>query len=116
MTEHQKLHKICNQIWFIFSKNSEYYDWNYCIFVREWRSARLSEWIKDFKIISNVREIIFTQKFMDLFLKYLAIKFINEDNPKNYIRIDYEQIKSQLLMNLDNPVDYIYNLIFNTTN
>ena len=90
MSEHEKLHKICKQIG---------YD--------AWIPL---DWVfKDVNWKVDVREIIFTQEFMDAYRKYYIDNFI-----------EWFQIESmyfQLLQNnLDNPVDYLYSLIFQEWN
>lgn len=55
----------------------------------------LQQWWRD------AREIIFAQEFMDKYEKYLYHKPIN-----------YLSFKRDILKNLDNPVDYLFNMIW----
>lgn len=85
MTEHKQLKEICDKIWYeVFESN----DWYWHLY-------------KCWNIILDVREIIFTQDFMDK-----LYQFIEHDEPLSFL-----EYWNWLLHNLDNPVQYLYNLI-----
>ncbi len=84
MTEHEMLKAICDKIGF----ESEF----------EFDETFIKEWSYIFDEIVDVREIIFTQEFMDKFNQYRYYKDI------------YPKEGFDLMKNLDNPVDYLYNL------
>ena len=90
MSEHEKLKWICDKIGCEIKiqtyKNNTFYNrfWNVC----------------------DVREIIFTQEFMDKFKEYYY-KEETEIMPTDYI--------APILFHLNNPVDYLHNLINNGT-
>jgi len=56
--------------------------------------------------------IIFRQDFMDKYLNSLAHRFIDAQQCRNYINIDFAKIKSELLLNLDSALDFIYGTLF----
>ena len=89
MTEHEKLKEICDKIWYE----------NYILEqIRWWYIYKWSEWIE-----LDVIEIIFTQEFMDKLDTYLWEKDLW------FCRHD---LSSELIWkHLNNPVEYIYNLI-----
>jgi len=87
MTKHEKLKEVADLIWY------ENDDIN---FEHSFWIVRKTPWEIWFRIL-NVREIIFTQEFMDLFFKKI-------DFPDSFERME-------LLRNLNNPVDYLYELI-----
>lgn len=88
MTEHEKLKEICDKIW---------YNYDFIIWNPEWEHITYWKWEKWYKVYNDVREIIFTQEFMDKFIDKIWI-----DN------IDFKEI---LFKKLDNPVEYLYNLL-----
>ena len=111
--EHQKLKEICDEIGYestkyyfntntdkqCFIKEAEVYIW-------EWEWTRCSEEKRDLELKADVREIIFTQEFMDkLFKEYNWDDFLSE-----------EEMAFSILENLDNIVEYLYNLIKNNEN
>ena len=77
MRNHEKLKIICDKIWY---KIDLYKDINW------------------YWIIKDVREIIFTQDFMDLF----------ECNCDN---LAWKYWRVALLKNLDNPVEFLFDLL-----
>ena len=89
MEEHLKLKTICDKIWY---KNWFEFDKWYFIDNLSWNC-----------IAVDVREIIFTPKFMNLFTKYYL--------PKWYWKKELKELYANIMLNLDNPVLYIYNLI-----
>ena len=89
MTEHEMLKEICDKIgyevyprWIKFSKR----EWHKCFYTRVPET--------DFLWYVDVREIIFTQEFMDKFM---------DTFPEVEIK--------WLLLNLDKPVEYLYELM-----
>jgi len=90
MTEHQKLKEICDKIGF-----EEFNYWDECW---NWFSEYLDD-IDNYRIM-DVREIIFTEEFMN---KYWGYIYINDLDPWYFIFI------KELMENLKNPVNYLYN-------
>lgn len=105
MTEHEKLKEICDEIgyylrdeYIIYKEN----EWFYRNFYYECTDCTY-QLDKNFEV--NVREIIFTQEFMDNFtLKYMEL----EDSC--FLRDMYYDLMYE---NLNDPVDYLYSLIKN---
>ena len=96
MLEHEKLKEICDKIWYEFNEYLYIIQTldNYSTF-----SIRKTIW----KCLLDVREIIFTQEFMDKYWEYLCkIK-----NP------EWQELFETALIfnNLNNPVEYLYNLL-----
>ncbi len=85
MTEHEKLKAICDKIG--YDTNIEFYNWFY-------------ETSEQKKV--NVREIIFTQEFMDKFRYELKVKHWKD-------MVEYYM--NELYQNLNNSVEYLYNLL-----
>lgn len=114
MTEHEKLKAICDEIEFEVK-----YDEKRKIFKER-------TWENEYRLI-NVREIIFTPEFKNAFEKELKNRKLYTEERQNQIdnwdRENYvpdEQIEIQcdyamfwLLDNLHDPVNYLYNLLFN---
>ena len=92
MTEHEKLKEICEMI--------GYKTWMYKYVLPD-LSIHRPEWLSWFNIKRDVREIIFTQEFMDKFFPNINMGLMTSHNEFSY----------ELLHNLNNPVDYLYNLI-----
>jgi len=94
MTEHEKLQAICDKIWYkIWSWyetkwNNWYQIWVKCDYCNGWERI-------------DSREIIFTPEFMNKYAKYFYDEFFWMWNEIALI-----------LDSLDNPVDYLYDLIF----
>lgn len=82
MTEHEKLKSICDEI------GCKYEEFEY---LGNGHDRRVS-----------VREMIFTPEFIDKLYRYMQ---------KKEIEYDFTEFSSELINNLNNPVDYIYNLI-----
>lgn len=82
MTEHEMLKEICDKMWY----ESNYYD-NKREIYKEWT------WDDEYRLI-DVREIIFTTKFMD--------KFEAENH-----RLSWTYWKKAMFQNLDNPVKFL---------
>lgn len=109
MAEHKKLKEICDVIGY-WGKNNRgvmlYADkvWNSRDEEFETQIDYIDvEWYEDsIYEIANVREIIFTQEFMDRLI-----------NHKSTSLDSLYKTQVWLLSNLDNPVDYLYKLIIN---
>jgi len=84
MDEHLKLKIICDKIWYEIKFSNMYWK-NWILYTDIWIS----------EIYKDVREIIFTQEFMDKFEK------------KYWLIEAWTLIRS----NLNNPTEYLYNLI-----
>ena len=104
--KHERLKFICEKIGY---ENIDYSDrwyknedwWNYTLNKYEFD-------LQDFRKL-DVREIIFTQEFMDKFTTIdMRRKWNIEPIPCSSITETFNQL---LMKNLDNPVDYLYNLI-----
>ena len=93
MTTHETLRNICDMIWYEIPK----YIWDY-----NWELVRNQDYWDWWVAIIDVREIIFTQEFMNKYMKYLKV----EKNFWNPTIIIY-----WLFENLQDPVWYLYNLI-----
>lgn len=115
MTEHEKLKIICDEIGYKYRvkttqaiKSPFYYNtqakefwYDFAITKTDIRVNR--SWIHiDYTeyefIVLDIREIIFTQEFMDKF-------------EAKYENLSWKYWQSALLKNLDNPVEYLYNTI-----
>lgn len=91
-TEHEKLKEITDVIGYkIIWFRQEWY-----LIVRDWPD----EWER--LINANVREIIFTQEFMDKLLDYNTKRLWLENSSKLAEAINY---------NLNDPVTYLYNTL-----
>lgn len=94
--ENAKLKIICDKIWYNkFCYESPVWPYNWRFFAN---AAKLSE--------LSIKDIIFTKEFMDKFNKYRI----------HQLDLDvYWQWKNsrlwEILDNLDNPVEFLYNLI-----
>ena len=93
MTEHEKLKFICDKIWY---KNKTYFFWKDYIIEEEYNEIR---WVYNRNI--DVREIIFTQEFIEKMIDYV---WANIEYPWNWN-------EKEIMEHLDNPVEYIYKLI-----
>lgn len=99
-TEHEKLKEICDEIgykiyWYWFNK--DILKWSILVkIIKKPNDEDVILWL-------NVREIIFTPKFMEKLDEY---RFLKQK------QTNHCDIKIALMHNLDNPVDYLYNLIF----
>ena len=89
MNEHEKLKAICEKIWYNISNG--YFEIEGMLYFKSWYSY----------VDIDVREIIFTQEFMDKLSEYLN---------KNSIK-DFKKMWWDICNNLDNPVEFLYNLI-----
>ena len=93
MNNHEKLKWICDKIGF----NLINYEMKEKLYLMRKVSETCRLWI-------NVREIIFTQEFI-----YKLKEYLHE--VKNQKAEDVVKKTAWILYNLDNPVEYIYNLI-----
>ncbi len=92
MNEHEKLKWICDKIEHENKNYEEYETLNWCVYIDS---------IKNCNLIS-VREIIFTQEFINKFLNYKYTWDPAMECTKFRIDLSYET---------DNIVNYLYNLI-----
>ena len=83
MTEHEKLKEICDLI--------EYESW-YWDTIRRWYIYKWEEEL-------DVREVIFTQEFMDLLEQYFNIEH------------NFDDIRYNIISHLNNPVQYLYDTL-----
>ena len=119
MNEHEKLKCICDKIGYEV-KWDIHMNW---LLKNEVWTLYFEKLRKNFyKVIClwetrnvDVREIIFTQDFMEKYISYI------DKNISPWIFVKREkwelvipEIHDWLIRNLDNPVDYLYNLIKNT--
>ena len=99
MTKHEQLKYLCDKIWFLYRDIG--IDWN-------WYSKYFWKPINTWGVIDDrlekidVREVIFTQEFMDKYREYKKSSYGYSDSWENI-----------LLRNLDNPVEYLYNNLTN---
>lgn len=103
MKKHEKLKTICdkigyyiqttndNKLWIKYSEANNWYSWEF---------YKRYVWQKEV----DVREIIFTQAFIDKFANFTAW----EDT---ILEFEKERIMMMMCNELDHPVDYLYNLI-----
>ena len=82
MTEHQRLIKINDKIWYI---NKEYFFW----------TVYITQWMDERKV--DVREIIYTPEFMDKYTKNILV--------------DDMDFREELFKHLEDPTLYLYNLL-----
>jgi hypothetical protein len=97
MTKHEQLKEICDKIGY---NNPEFVFNN--LFYRKYNTEIWSEDLSLYNNILNVREIIFTKEFMDKWIDYRLKDNLHEDVRDELVI---------LLNNLDNTVEYLYNLI-----
>lgn len=95
MTEFEQLKRICEKI--EYNDNWIFDRWDYII----------EYWKNDFKVINDVREIIFNKNFMDKFLSYIEDK--RKDN-NTYTEDAFVWLHIGILDSLDNVVDLLYNV------
>ena len=100
--EHEQLKEICDKIWYSTYMWQEEQNWPE-IYIEKWF---YKPWCR--RCIyqkMDVREIIFTKEFMDKYLKFINIK--------EKINTSEWSLKFSIFLfnNLDNPVQYLYNLI-----
>lgn len=105
MTEHEQLKYICDKIGYMpdlyYQDDFQKYPW-------------INWFIEDLWWIfyeADVREIIFTQEFMDKLLKYREIMQENKNIIWTQKHIDWQNCFNNILDNLNNPTEYLYNLI-----
>ena len=89
-SEHEKLKEICDKIWYEFHSLRKEVTW-----ISQSDQSRYTVFVD-----IDEREIIFTQEFIDKYINYIG-KWHNEEM----------WIKLWPLDNLDNPTEYLYNLI-----
>ena len=108
MTEHKKLKEICDLIGFeskfYFNTNNskKYFEKEIETEVWEWEWTRAYQEEIDVDVKVNVREIIFTQEFME--------KLSENNIVKN--KIAYQDLYREIMFNLNDPVEYLYNTLW----
>lgn len=105
-TEHEKLKEICDKI---------RYDNKNFKFAKEGKTWPIQLY-KNFTVgnqwtCADVREIIFTQEFMDRCIGKIDLKLTLSDICKATHYHKLEVFKNELFKNLDEPVDYLYKTI-----
>ena len=106
MTEHEKLKEICDLIGYNLEYSLTSLDIDEDEYLIQWKYF-IEEWFYNDKWVPNiidVREIIFTQEFMDRLYKYYSIKL----NWPMWMSLFSES----LLFHLNDPVSYLYNLLW----
>lgn len=109
LSEHEKLKAICDEIGYEVINNSyiKYKKWDIPTWVQDWYFDTFRSDHED--ILINVREIIFTQDFMDKYKKYFLTKSIF-----SYMRLGKREdvfdviIAEMIAFHLNAPVDYLY--------
>ena len=94
MSEHEMLKEICDTIGY-----KSKYDYDYS---SDWEINWFFDIFDRVNRLVDVREIIFTQEFMDKFFLYRRQAF-NIDLNRN--------VKADMFDHLDDPVSYLYNLL-----
>jgi len=94
MNEHKLLKQICDTIWYEY-----FYREDYWLFLSD--KVDSPEWHK----VWSIRDIIFTTEFMDKLVEYIDFKLPTLWNV-------YWQ--DRLLENLDNPIQYLADLLWIT--
>ena len=116
MSEHKKLYEICQMIgyWKIW-KNNTFRIWTNIFYNTDYNNFQKINSIEVPAIkIADVREIIFTQSFMDKFRDYFEELLIKQNVKtlwNSYEEIVYYKIWELFNYNLNNPTEYLYNLI-----
>lgn len=101
-SEHEKLKVICDTIWY---NQFTYTEWYWYVRI-VWPFSTFDEPLPSNNIFEiDIREIIFTQEFMNRFWEYYKLnKFSSESI--------YKVMQLELFNNLNNPVSYLYNLLW----
>jgi len=97
MNTHEKLKEMADLIGYDLFR-TELIDW--FLFTSDWPYRILDE-----------REIIFTQEFMDKFRKYITNN--HKTHEEWLICVEKTGKINWILSHLDDPTDYLYNLLFN---
>lgn len=97
LSEHEKLKIICDKIWYKPIFDYQIYDWMFNDFTWYWQ---YNKWTWQTRMV-NVREILFAQEFMNKYQTYIY----------NNINKDLNMFKIMIMSSLDNPVDYLFNLL-----
>ena len=100
-TEHEMLKEICDLIWYKENRIDYCYVWDYDMIANLNSFVEFKNSVEEYRIL-NVREVIFTQDFMDKLALY-----INKNLNKSYNLWDII-----LKRHLNNPTQYLYNLLF----
>jgi len=104
MDSHKKLKEMCELIW--EWKNEKTLTWWQLFSI--W-NIKYNEDFNEFHrldltkyVCIDVREVIFTKSFMNKFLNYIE---------NNYTIKKTEDVESDILYELDNPLEYLYKII-----
>ena len=108
MTEHQKLKEICDKIGYEINPNKFKVGRT---FIRHRESKQCTQclkmWIYDH--IADIREIIFTQEFMDKYSEHILWDV--KDDESAIWQLNIAGFHYSILKHLNDPVGYLYNLI-----
>jgi hypothetical protein len=108
MNEHEKLKLICDKIDYKIT-----FDWLYDNERKLFMNRHLC-WYHDWSPLSilDVRDIIFTSEFIWKINEYVLKKISKKTNSEEEIVIKVTEYLLWYFSHLDDPVDYLYNLIF----
>ena len=116
MTEHETFKWICDNISYKLSVKYHIHKWDN---LEIW----LNNEIDTPPIKIDVREIIFTQEFMEKFIKHCQFNDLCHSEINKYIETDWDKSSSLyflltrqvisvwIINNLNNPVSYLYKLL-----
>ncbi len=105
MTEHEKLKWIMDQIGYDIKIEHTIHGISADQIEYDEELNWFKKWIYSHEIEVDLRTIIYTQDFMDKYRKYYLANICNSD-------ILYDECMIVLLLSdLDNPTDYLYNLL-----
>ena len=102
MTEHEQLKEICKKIWYDVEKETDY-EWDFYYYIQTHNGYDSCSFDREIQ----AREIIFTQEFMNK-MEHYYLRYIDEDCDETHSIVE---IMAWLGANLNNPVEYLYNLI-----
>lgn len=101
ITEHEQLKQICDLIGYQWIKEYAYID-------KKW-FYRADEFLDRWARRVDVREIIFQPEFMNKMIKWIyKIRHFSEWELETQAEDDFSQITEHL----DNPTQYLYNLLW----
>jgi len=106
MNEHEKLKAICEKIWYNFNWYDKF-EWHHpSKMFYPWYNLERS-WADFEWDTADVREIIFTQDFMNK-MEHYYLRYVDEDCDDTHAIVE---IMVWLGENLNTPVEFLYNLI-----
>ena len=91
MNDHQILKRICDDIWYEYQEYGFYFKEDLLKFER-------------CKLLADVREIIFTEEFINKFMFKLAVD-------KELFEVESRKRCEKIIYHLNNPVEFINNLL-----